>query len=98
MRRVSVFAALAICALFLAATSRADEGSFRLKEGTGRDLTTARCTSCHSLDYIPMVAPAMNRAAWERVVRKMIDAFGAPMEAQDAAQIIEYLGEQYSAQ
>jgi sulfite dehydrogenase (cytochrome) subunit B len=98
MRCVSLLPALAVCAVFVASVSRADEGSLRLKEGTGRDLTTARCVSCHSLDYIPMVAPAMNRAAWEKVVRKMIDAFGAPVEERDATQIVEYLGEHYSSQ
>jgi sulfite dehydrogenase (cytochrome) subunit B len=98
MRRVILLPALVVCTVFVGFGSRADEASLRLKEGTGRDLTTARCASCHSLDYIPMVAPAMNRAAWEKIVRKMIDAFGAPVEKQDATQIVEYLSEQYSSQ
>jgi sulfite dehydrogenase (cytochrome) subunit B len=98
MKRVNLLSALVLCAVFGATVSSADESSLRLKDGTGRDLTTARCTSCHSIDYIPMVAPAMNRAAWEKVVRKMIDAFGAPVEEQDVTQIVEYLSDQYSSQ
>jgi hypothetical protein len=39
----------------------------------------------------------MNRAAWEKSVQKMIDAFGAPMNEQEARSIVEYLGQHYSA-
>lgn len=88
--------ALAVCAC-AARPSLAGEENIRLKEGIGRDVTTARCAVCHSLDYIPMVAPVMDRAAWEKSVRKMIDAFGAPMDEQEARSIIEYLGQYYSA-
>ena len=80
-----------------ASASLAGEENIRLKEGAGRDVTTARCAVCHSLDYIPMVAPVMDRAGWEKSVRKMIDAFGAPMSEQEASAIIEYLGQHYSA-
>lgn len=90
--------ALALALTVLAATpSRAGEESIRLKEGTGRDVTMARCAVCHSLDYITMVAPVMNRGAWEKSVRKMIDVFGAPVAEEDASRIVEYLGEHYSA-
>ena len=57
----------------------------------------ARCAVCHSVDYITMSAPVMNRAAWEKSVRKMIDVFGAPVDEQDASRIIDYLGQHYSA-
>ncbi|GFE86452.1 hypothetical protein [Steroidobacter agaridevorans] len=87
--------ALTLCA-GAAMPSHAGEESIRLKEGMGRDVTTARCAVCHSLDYIIMVAPVMNRAAWEKSVRKMIDVFGAPMIEQDARSIVEYLGKHYS--
>jgi cytochrome c5 len=67
------------------------EESTRLKEGPGRDLTAARCAICHSVDYIPMNAPVMNRAGWEKSVRKMIDVFGAPITEDEAKQIVAYL-------
>jgi cytochrome c5 len=87
---------LAACAL-VATAAHAGEESIRLEEGTGRDVTVARCSVCHSLDYISMVAPVMNRATWEKSVRKMIDTFRAPIDEQDAAHIIDYLAAQYSA-
>lgn len=96
MRNCALAFALTICAL-AASPSRAGEENIRLKEGIGRDVTTARCAVCHSLDYITMVAPVMNRAAWEKSVRKMIDVFGAPVGEQDASLIVEYLGQHYSA-
>lgn len=95
MRSFALALALTACA-FAASPSRAGEESIQLKEGTGRDVTTARCAVCHSLDYITMVAPVMNRAAWEKSVRKMIDVFGAPVNEHDASRIVEYLGQQYS--
>jgi mono/diheme cytochrome c family protein len=41
----------------------AGEESVQLKDAPGRDLSTGRCIICHSLEYIPSNAPAMNRAA-----------------------------------
>src|SRR5262245_37881034 len=88
--------ALACCAL-AASVARAGEESIRLEEGPGSDLTAARCSVCHSLDYIVMVAPAMNRLAWEKSVRKMIDTFGAPVTNEDASRIVDYLAAQYAS-
>nr|WP_298721132.1 hypothetical protein [uncultured Steroidobacter sp.] len=96
MRHCAAVFALTVCA-FAASPSRAGEESIRLTEGVGRDVTMARCAVCHSLDYITMVAPVMNRAAWEASVRKMIDVFGAPVGEEDFRSIVEYLGQHYSA-
>ncbi|HEY0685713.1 MAG TPA: hypothetical protein VGD45_25460 [Steroidobacter sp.] len=96
MRKHALAFALTLCA-FAASPSRAGEENIRLKEGVGRDVTTARCAVCHSLDYISMVAPVMNRAAWEKSVRKMIDVFGAPVAEQEVSSIVEYLGQHYAA-
>jgi cytochrome c5 len=96
MRDFALALALTVCG-FASSPLRAGEESIRLKEGAGRDVTTARCAVCHSLDYITMVAPVMNRSAWEKSVRKMIDVFGAPVDEQDASRIVEYLGQHYSA-
>jgi cytochrome c5 len=96
MNNPTLIAAAAACGL-MAGVARAGEESIQLEQGEGRDLTTARCSVCHSLDYIPMVAPAMNRAAWEKSVHKMIDAFGAPIEKADVDRIVDYLAGQYSS-
>src|SRR5256885_9018444 len=46
--------------------------AIQLKDAPGRDLTTGRCIICHSLEYIPSNAPAMNRAAWQKRDRKSV--------------------------
>jgi hypothetical protein len=67
-----------------------------LRDGPGRDLTTGLCMICHSLEYIPANAPAMNRAAWQKTIQKMKDRFGAPITDEDAKQILDYLAANYS--
>lgn len=68
----------------------------QLKDGPARDLTVGRCMICHSLEYIPSNAPAMNRAAWQKTVQKMRDRFGAPITDAEAQRILEYLDAYYS--
>jgi hypothetical protein len=68
----------------------------QLAEGTGRDLTVGRCIICHSLEYIPSNAPAMDRAGWDKTVRKMRERFGAPITDDEAGQILDYLATNYS--
>jgi sulfite dehydrogenase (cytochrome) subunit B len=67
-----------------------------LREGTGRDLTVGRCIICHSVEYIPANAPAMNRASWQKSIQKMKDRFGAPITDEEAKQILDYLDANYS--
>ena len=67
-----------------------------LREGEGRDLTVGRCIICHSVEYIPANAPAMDRAAWQKTIQKMKDRFGAPITDAEAKQILDYLSANYS--
>jgi cytochrome c5 len=67
-----------------------------LREGPGRDLTTGLCMVCHSVEYIPANAPAMNRAAWQKTIQKMRERFGAPITDQQANTILDYLAANYS--
>ena len=67
-----------------------------LREGPGRDLTVGRCIICHSAEYIPSNAPAMNRTAWQKTIQKMKDKFGAPITDEEAKQILDYLDANYS--
>jgi mono/diheme cytochrome c family protein len=67
-----------------------------LRDGEGRDLTVGRCIICHSVEYIPANAPAMNRAAWQKTIQKMKDRFGAPISDEEAKQILDYLSANYS--
>jgi sulfite dehydrogenase (cytochrome) subunit B len=68
----------------------------QLNDGAARDLTVARCIVCHSVEYIPSNAPAMNRAAWQKTIQKMKDRFGAPITDEEAKQILDYLDANYS--
>ena len=87
---------LALC-LFAAAPALAQEGEgqLRLRDGPGRQLTEANCVMCHSLDYIPMNSPFLDRKGWEASVNKMIKIMGAPIAEADAQTIVDYLAGQY---
>jgi sulfite dehydrogenase (cytochrome) subunit B len=77
------------------ATQAAGEQEVQLHDAPDRDLVVARCSICHSVDYVQMNAPVLDRTGWEKSVRKMIDAFGAPISDEDAKRIVEYLGNNY---
>lgn len=82
--------------LCLAALSaRANEDSIELANGDGRDTVAANCVMCHSLDYIPMNSPFLDRKGWERTVNKMIKVMGAPIREDDVPVIVNYLTTHY---
>jgi len=76
-------------------TGRADEPKIALKDAPGRGRVVNNCGTCHSLDYIEMNSPFMDRAVWESEVTKMIKAFGAPIDEADAKVIAAYLAANY---
>lgn len=86
---------LAAAALLAAPAAKADETAVTLKDGAGRDIVAANCGACHSLDYIQMNAPFMAEKQWEAEVVKMINAFGADIDAANAKTIVDYLTRQY---
>jgi hypothetical protein len=101
MRRARRHASLVLTSLALAGAcslrwAAAGEETIQLTDAPGRDLTTGRCIICHSLEYIPSNAPAMNRAAWQKTIQKMKDRFGAPFTDEEAKQILDYLDGSYS--
>jgi cytochrome c5 len=79
-----------------AARSAAAAEVTALRDGEGRDLTVGRCIICHSVEYIPANAPAMDRAAWQKTIQKMKERFGAPITDEEAKQILDYLSANYS--
>jgi sulfite dehydrogenase (cytochrome) subunit B len=95
MNRATFAVPLALGAALCAAAAPAGEEATQLREAPGRDVVAARCVACHSLDYIEMNAPALDRAGWDRSVRKMIDQFGAPVSSEDAQRIVAYLADNY---
>ncbi|MGK9165025.1 cytochrome c [Inquilinus limosus] len=84
-------ALILLIAALLAPPVMAGEEQIVLKDGSGRDVVEANCAACHSLDYIQMNSPFLDRAKWEATVKKMVDRFGAPIAEADAAAIVEYL-------
>lgn len=67
----------------------------KLKNGPGKDLVEANCVACHSLDYIQMNSPFLDKKGWEATVNKMIKVFGAPIKEEDVQKIVEYLSKYY---
>jgi hypothetical protein len=72
-----------------------DESKVVLKDAPARNLVIGRCGSCHSLDYISMNSVFLDRKAWEGEVNKMIKSYGAPVQPDEAARIVDYLVAQY---
>ena len=91
LRSASALAALFVAGLAIAA----GEEAVKLQDAPGRDLVVARCSVCHSVDYLQMNAPALDSAGWQKSVRKMIDQFGAPISEEDAKSIVDYLAANY---
>ena len=93
--------AVALAAVFAAAlallngAARADETGIVLKQGHGRDAVINKCGACHSLDYIQMNSPFLDKAGWEGEVAKMIKTYGAPIDDADANEIAAYLSANY---
>jgi mono/diheme cytochrome c family protein len=90
-RRGPALVAISVASLAAAA----GEDSVKLQDAPGRDLVVARCSVCHSVDYVQMNAPVLDRTGWEKSVRKMIDQFGAPISEADARSILDYLAANY---
>jgi hypothetical protein len=95
MRRISRIFAFLLAGLICAATAVGGEETIHLTDAPGHDLVASRCVTCHSLDYVTMNAPVLDRAGWEKTIRKMIDRFGAPITDEDYRQILDYLATNY---
>jgi len=86
---------LVCAALLIALPAFAEEKPVELKPGPDRDMVAANCGACHTVDYIGTNSPFMDRTVWTAEVNKMINVFGAPIEAPDATKIIDYLVKNY---
>ena len=81
--------------LLAASAAVAGENQLELKDGPGKDLVLTHCAVCHSVDYIPMNSPFLDRKGWETSVNKMVKVMGAPIPPEDAQKIVDYLASQY---
>jgi mono/diheme cytochrome c family protein len=88
MKRLALV--LALCAT----PAIAQEEKVQLKDAPGKDKAQV-CVACHSLDYIPMNSPFLDKAGWTASINKMINAFGAPIAKEDVEAIATYLAENY---
>ncbi|HZP92515.1 MAG TPA: cytochrome c [Burkholderiales bacterium] len=86
---------LLVLALTAGHAFAADESGIRLKDGPGREIVEGNCVMCHSLDYIQMNSPFLDRKGWEAEVNKMIKTMGAPIGEEDARRIVDYLASRY---
>jgi len=84
---------LALCIGFAARAG--EETSIQLKDAAQATQVRARCSICHSADYIQMNSVFMNKAAWEAEVRKMIKVMGAPIPESEVADLVDYLVRNY---
>ncbi|MBS0379088.1 MAG: cytochrome c [Proteobacteria bacterium] len=97
MRSALALALLTIIAAAGAvAYANAAEPVVALKEAPGRAVTQGLCAVCHSLEYIPANAPAMDRGAWLKTVQKMRERYGAPIDDAQAREIVDYLSATYA--
>ncbi len=88
---------LALLATAFALPASAQEQPVDLKNAPGLDQVMRNCSGCHSLDYILMNSPFPNAALWDAEVTKMIRAFGAPINDDDAKVIADYLKKNYGS-
>jgi len=89
--------ALIVAAAFaaLSAPAFAQDDDIVLKDGPGKDTVQNACGACHSLSYIEMNSPFLDQPKWDATVKKMINAFGAVVEPDEAKTIVEYLTKNY---
>lgn len=102
MNRISIKLRLAAAILALGvalpAAGFAGEEEVVLKDAPGREQVMDNCTLCHSVDYVRMNSPFMNKAAWEATTNKMVKVMGAPITPEDLKTIVAYLTKNYGVE
>ena len=61
-----------------------------LPAGPNREEFQTSCMICHSA-RLPLGQPPFKREKWVEVVHKMVAVYGAPMNPDDEAKVVEYL-------
>ena len=72
------------------AVVKSDLAGLVCRTARAQDAINNNCIACHSADHL-MNQPSLSRAAWQEVVNKMITAYKAPVSADDAKAIVDYL-------
>jgi cytochrome c5 len=64
--------------------------SDRTFPGGGADAINNNCLACHSAGMV-LTQPTLSRSAWQAEVDKMRNIYRAPIAAEDASAIVDYL-------
>ena len=64
--------------------------SDRMFGGPGADAINNNCLACHSAGMV-LNQPDLSKQAWAAEVNKMINAYKAPVVAEDVGAIVDYL-------
>lgn len=64
--------------------------SSAVPKGPNEQIYERNCLTCHSVRYVT-TQPGFSRETWEKEVKKMVDAYGAPISEADQSKIVEYL-------
>jgi hypothetical protein len=65
-------------------------GDRMFPDGPGADVVNGNCLACHSAGMV-LNQPALLKAQWLTEVKKMRDAFKAPIDSKDVDAIVDYL-------
>ena len=95
MKTLRTLLLVAAAGALAAGVALAQEKRIAFKDGPGLQQFQASCGSCHSLDYIVLNSPFLDKAGWDASVKKMVNAFGAPISSADQAAIVDYLAANY---
>ncbi len=62
----------------------------KIAGGPNVDTYSNNCLICHTARYV-LMQPRFPKTVWQSEVKKMVDAYGAPISEADQALIVEYL-------
>ncbi len=61
-----------------------------IPQGPNLEVYEKDCLLCHTARYVSM-QPPFSKTVWQNEVKKMVDAYGAPISEADQVLIVEYL-------
>ncbi len=61
-----------------------------IADGPNKEIYQRNCLTCHTARYVSM-QPRFSKSVWQSEVKKMVDAYGAPIPEADQTLIVEYL-------
>jgi mono/diheme cytochrome c family protein len=101
MKRIAFLAAIGVAAALSASARPIDfelpPDTVEFKPGPNLEVVQGNCGACHSADYIKTqpIGPKFKKDFWTAEVTKMIKVYGAPIDAKDIPQIVDYLTATY---